>query len=250
MVTWQKLVSSGMGQACSAVEIGKEEDFEITKALLSEKYNGNRSSSHIAQQYLITVVSVTEHHAKYKEDSSLAERITTMINSAFAAPIQDLLDPREPDPARVTLREIQHRLASSDVDEGSKNVFHLAFHQDKLVGCVSSSYQPQWTEKGCGLWGLLAVDRAFQGFGVASELVRVAETCLFEGGCSEVQIEYEYVEGHPYYERLRAWFESKLQFECISGWLVNRAAGMVLARQGAEFRRCRKKLVKPYETHI
>merc|ERR1712159_733746 len=78
---------------------------------------------------------------------------------------------------RLGQAEVARRLAMGDDGVQSNRVLHLAFtkEDDTLVGCMSSTFQPPWTEQGCGHWGLLAVHPAHQGKGVASALVHAAE---------------------------------------------------------------------------
>ena len=87
---------------------------------------------------------------------------------------------------------------------------------------------------GCGHWGMLVVDLANQGTGVASALVVAAEQRLARAGCCAVQIEYEYTHGHAPSQRLMDWYEGKLGYECVSGGFRRRVQ--------TEFRKCRKVL--------
>eukprot|EP00933_Yihiella_yeosuensis_P046104 TRINITY_DN41578_c0_g1_i1.p1 TRINITY_DN41578_c0_g1~~TRINITY_DN41578_c0_g1_i1.p1 ORF type:complete len:149 (-),score=19.70 TRINITY_DN41578_c0_g1_i1:30-476(-) len=95
---------------------------------------------------------------------------------------------------------------------------------------MSSTFQPPWTESGCGHWGLLVVDTANQGQGIATALVSAAESRL-ASACHEIQIEYEYTPEHEYSERLKKWYEGKCGFKCVRGH--SRGAG-------TQFRKCRK----------
>lgn len=54
--------------------------------------------------------------------------------------------------------EYMHRVLAAE-HSPMVQVLHLAFKKDDgtLVGCMSSTFQPPWTERGCGHWGLLAV---------------------------------------------------------------------------------------------
>jgi len=130
---------------------------------------------------------------------------------------------------RVSKHEVRQRLHMGD---GQPNRVHLAVRGGTLVGCCSSTLQTPWCPSGCGHWGLLAVDPAAQGQGVASALVAAAEALLYGAGLREVQIEYDYQRGEPQSERLYAWYEGTCGF---SGPL-SRSSG---------FRRCRKRLRPP-----
>ena len=86
----------------------------------------------------------------------------------------------------------------------------------------------------------------FQGTGVASALVRAAETRLAGGGCGMVQIEYDYTPGHAHSEKLMSMYEEKLGFTCSSG-APRRRRRVADDDDDAEpprsqFRRCHKKL--------
>ena len=104
------------------------------------------------------------------------------------------------------------------------------------MGCCSSTYQPPWTEDGCGHWGLLVVALSAQGTGVATQLVAAAERRL-AANCHEVQMEYEYTAGQAYSERLMEWYEGKCGFTC-----VNAPRRRSRGHGETEFRKCRKEL--------
>ena len=93
------------------------------------------------------------------------------------------------------------------------------------------------------------MDPKAQGSGVASALIVAAETRLMQGGCTQVQIEYEYTSGHAHSQRLEDWYEGKLGFERNWGWFVNRLIGSMVSRRGGgvfsgnQFRQCRRSLV-------
>ena len=128
---------------------------------------------------------------------------------------------------RVSNHEVRQRLHMGD--SHPNRVLHLAVREGKLVGCCSSTLQTPWCPSGCGHWGLLSVDPAAQGTGVASALVAAAEQRLYEAGLREVQIEYDYHRGDPQSERLLAWYEGSCGF-----------TGPGSRHSG--FRRCRKRL--------
>lgn len=73
-----------------------------------------------------------------------------------------------------------------------------------------------------------------QGTGVASELVRSAESRLAAAGLKQVQIEYEYTCGDAHSQRLHNWYEGVLGFS---------GGSTPTTRSGCtEWRRCRKPL--------
>ena len=77
---------------------------------------------------------------------------------------------------------------------------------------------------------------AAQGSGVARALVRAAERRLRDAGLRMVQIEYEYVAGDAFSERLYDWYEGSCGFVGMGG---PPPRGEIGERQ---FRRCRKRL--------
>lgn len=137
-------------------------------------------------------------------------------------------------------QEVMRRLAMGDDGIQANRVLHLAFLRGQphspgsLVGCMSSTYQPPWTEQGCGHWGLLAVDPAHQGKGVAKTLVRVGEARL-AAVCHEIQMEYRYSSGEADSERLKEWYEDRLGFVCPNGPPSTQPGDR-------EFRQCRKRI--------
>mmetsp|Transcript_26120 Transcript_26120/g.54858 ORF Transcript_26120/g.54858 Transcript_26120/m.54858 type:complete len:185 (+) Transcript_26120:227-781(+) len=164
------------------------------------------------------------------EHAHLAAHIADMVNDAYGH-------------YRLSTGEVAHRLACGELRNANR-VLHLAFCGDTLVGCMSSTIQPGFTPYGCGHWGLLAVDKAVQGTGVASALVAAGEQRLRQAGCQRVQIEYEYSHGHAFSDRLRDWYEGKLGFKNTGFWVTNRLIGLLIGhRPSTEFRRCRKELV-------
>jgi GNAT superfamily N-acetyltransferase len=139
---------------------------------------------------------------------------------------------------------VRGRLERGD-DAKPNRVLHLAFRGSSLVGCISSTLAPGWTSAGCGHWGLLAALPAAQGTGVGRALIQAAETRLVAGGCTQIQIEYEYSEGDVHASRLCHWYETKLGFTRTSYWLLGRLFGMLVGhRPRAEFRTCRKEVAR------
>jgi len=135
---------------------------------------------------------------------------------------------------RLGSHEVMRRLAMGDDGLQANRVLHLAFTKTdgELVGCMSSTYQPPWTEHGCGHWGLLAVDPTHQGKGVASALVRAGERRL-AAVCDEIQIEYRHTVGNADCDRLYEWYENRLEYRCDYGPPSGRPGS-------TDFRRCRK----------
>ena len=159
----------------------------------------------------------------------LAPEIAQMVNTAYGY-------------ARVSVQEVCGRLERGG-DEQPNRVLHLAFRGPQLVGCVSSTLQTGWTPSQCGHWGLLVAARAAQGTGIGRALIRAAELRLVTGGCTHVQIEYEYSAGDAYSQRLCHWYEARLGFTRNSYWLLGRLFGMLAGhRPSTEFRTCRKEL--------
>lgn len=182
-----------------------------------------------------TDVSVIIGTSELAKDPAMVERIMTMVNTSYYESIKDLLAPGQKSYERLSLDEVIDRLEMGDAGLRANRVLHVAYRGDTLtpssvVGCMSSTYQPPWTERGCGHWGLLVVDVNCQGQGIASVLIAAAERRL-AGACHEIQVEYEYTPGHAYSERLAKWYEGSCGFRCVSG----RGRG-----GGTQFRKCRK----------
>eukprot|EP00927_Polykrikos_kofoidii_P052710 TRINITY_DN46631_c0_g1_i1.p1 TRINITY_DN46631_c0_g1~~TRINITY_DN46631_c0_g1_i1.p1 ORF type:complete len:208 (-),score=32.53 TRINITY_DN46631_c0_g1_i1:175-798(-) len=207
-----------MGQGCEGVGVEIDEDDEPNSAPKVEA---------VPREPVSVIVGCSTHAAS----SELVQRIARMVNTSYGR-------------SRLSEREVRDRLRGGDESLNPNRVLHLAFRCDELVGCVSSTFQPPWTSKGCGHWGLLVVDKAAQGTGVASALVEAAERRLHEGGCTEVQIEYEYSANDPHLQRLQDWYEGKLGFKRNSGWFINRLLGSLVGQGSTEFRRCWKELGK------
>jgi GNAT superfamily N-acetyltransferase len=111
-------------------------------------------------------------------------------------------------------RDVRSRLSMGDAGQAANRVMHIALRDGVVVGwCSSTPGWGGWGGGNCGHWGALAVDRAAQGQGVASALVKAAENRLLQAGCDSVQMEYRYVVGDPAKERLFTWYEGKLGFD-------------------------------------
>lgn len=165
---------------------------------------------------------VIGNSAMVDEMPGLIKNICSMVNKSYGH-------------MRVDEGDVENRLEMGDPGSSRANrVLHIAFMGDKPVGCMSSTFRVPWAEDSCGHWGLLVVDEAFQGKGIASRMVQAAETRL-AGMCEQIQMEYEYTPGDELSERLLAWYEGKLNFRCVSG----RPRG-----RGTEFRKCRKLISK------
>jgi len=137
---------------------------------------------------------------------------STIATSEFVQRCSDMVN-RSYGYNRITPNEIRQRLAMGDDEESANRVLHVAFDETgKLVGCCSSTLCTPWTGRNCGHWGLLVVDIDAQGTGVASELVRSAESRLAAAGLKQVQIEYEYTCGDAHSQRLHNWYEGVLGF--------------------------------------
>lgn len=180
-----------------------------------------------------------------QDDPGLVRQINQMVNTAYYESNFQLLSADTSGYERVSEADVMNRLAMGDAGPRANRVLHLAQRNGALVGCCSSTFQPPWTPEGCGHWGLLVVDKAAQGTGVASALVLAAEERL-ASSCAHVQIEYEYTSGHSHSERLMDWYERKSGFNCAHGnprriapW---EAADSTSAFGETEFRRCTKQL--------
>ena len=147
--------------------------------------------------------------------------------------------------SRLSPSEVLQRLAMGDSITGANRVLHIAWRDVEgvatFVGCCSSTLTTPWTPHGCGHWGLLAVAPEAQGTGVASALVRAAESRLAAAGLRQVQIEYEYTCGDPLAERLHAWYEGSLGFSVS-------AQPLPTTRGSTQFRRLRKRLPRGEQT--
>mmetsp|Transcript_43188 Transcript_43188/g.137348 ORF Transcript_43188/g.137348 Transcript_43188/m.137348 type:complete len:278 (-) Transcript_43188:66-899(-) len=153
------------------------------------------------------------------ERPEIVKHLTQMVNRAYGY-------------QRVDKHDIKDRLAMGDRGHGANRVLHIAFSGETPVGCMSSTFSVPWAEDGCGHWGLLVVDVERQGEGIASALVASAEERL-ASACVEIQMEYEFTHGEDYSERLKAWYEGKCGFRCVTGGSRG---------YGTEFRKCRKRI--------
>lgn len=152
--------------------------------------------------------------------------------------MKDLLGPSQDSYQRLSRGDVINRLEMGDDEPRANRVLHVAYQGQTLtpgtiVGCMSSTIQPPWTESGCGHWGLVVVDTASQGKGIASILISEAEARLART-CHEIQIEYEFTPEHAYSERLKAWYEGSCGFTCRNDYGSR--------GRSTQFRKCRKKI--------
>jgi len=166
------------------------------------------------------VIVIVATSALLTRDRNLAHRVTEMVNKSYGC-------------SRLSVSETANRIGMGDKGVHANRVLHLAFRDGSLVGCCSSTIQPPWTASGCGHWGLMVVDLAAQGTGVASALRAAAEERLAAAECKQIQLEYEYTAGDPFSERLMEWYEHRCGFTCMDGRPRTRPGY-------TEFRRCRK----------
>ena len=150
------------------------------------------------------------------QSQTFVRELVAMVNSAYGY-------------GRISEGEASHRLRAGDSRLSRNRVLHVAMREGKLVGCCSSTLHVPWQGPGCGHWGLLVVDPATQGTGVASALVHAAEARLSDAGCYLVGMEYSFRKGDPFSERLLAWYEDRLHYRGPQ----HRQSG---------FRMCRKRL--------
>jgi len=148
---------------------------------------------------ILVIVGTSQHI----EVPGLVERISAIVDSAYTSVGKH---------KRVNRYDAIDRLQMGDAGPRANRVLHLAYLGKELVGCASSTFSPGWTPQGCGHWGLLAVDPAHQGAGVATALVLAAERRLAMVSES-IQIEYQYTEGEEFSRRLLTWYEGKLGFD-------------------------------------
>jgi len=160
--------------------------------------------------------------SKHAEVPGMIDRICYVVDRAYSSKGKR---------KHVDEDDARHRLEMGDAGPAANRVLHLAFKGSELVGCASSTFDPGWTPQDCGHWGLMAVDPASQGQGIATALVLACERRL--ATVSEaVQIEYEYFAGDEHSKRLHAWYEEKLGFE----------GGGPPPRRGSSFRKCFKEI--------
>lgn len=159
------------------------------------------------------------------ERPGLEDRLTDMITRSYQAV-------EGTGPRMLQQQPVSVRLQMGDGGSRANRVLHVAFRNGEAVGCISSSFATLWTEAGVGHWGLLVVDLAAQGSGVASALVAAAERRLAEE-CNQIHIEYDFFLGRPHSERLRSWYE-----KC--GYVQLGAQPKDEGPPGSEFCFCRK----------
>ncbi|CAK0883285.1 unnamed protein product [Prorocentrum cordatum] len=165
----------------------------------------------------VLVVIGTSEHA---EIPGMIDRICYIVDKAYSSVGKH---------KHVDEYDARHRLAMGDAGPAANRVLHLAFKGGELVGCASSTFDPGWTPEGCGHWGLMAVDPASQGQGIATALVLACERRLATVN-EAIQIEYQYFAGDEHSRRLHAWYEEKLGFQ----------GGGPPPRRGSSFRKCFK----------
>jgi len=137
------------------------------------------------------------------EHRGLEERLTDMIHKSYGAV-------GGTGPRMLEMQPVSVRLQMGDSGVRNNRVLHVAFRAGEVVGCISSSFRTTWTEPGVGHWGLLVVDLAAQGTGVASALVQAAERRIAEE-CHAIHIEYDFIAGEDHSTRLRAWYEKTMR---------------------------------------
>eukprot|EP00928_Gymnodinium_smaydae_P018211 TRINITY_DN16932_c0_g1_i1.p1 TRINITY_DN16932_c0_g1~~TRINITY_DN16932_c0_g1_i1.p1 ORF type:complete len:332 (+),score=98.22 TRINITY_DN16932_c0_g1_i1:166-1161(+) len=148
----------------------------------------------------VVVVIGTSEHAKVP---GFVDRVSQIVDAAYSSAGRR---------KRVDRHDALHRLQMGDDGPRANRVLHLAFQGNDLVGCCSSTFDPGWTPENCGHWGLLAVDPARQGGGIATALVLAAERRL--ATMSElIQMEYSHSEGDEYSHRLMSWYEDRLGYD-------------------------------------
>lgn len=164
----------------------------------------------------LTIVVGTSRLAE--EIPGLELRLSEIIGDAYRKSLADLPS-RAQTYKQQSAEEVRARLAWGDLGPRANRVLHVALlsgadGRRTPVGCVSSTFRTTWTPPGCGHWGLLVVDVAAQGLGLGSKLVKAAEHRL-AGECDRTQIEYTYSPEHAYSDRLKAWYEGKLNFTVV-----------------------------------
>jgi len=162
------------------------------------------------------------------EHRGLEERLTDMIHKSYGAV-------GGTGPRMLEMQPVSVRLQMGDSGVRNNRVLHVAFRAGEVVGCISSSFRTTWTEPGVGHWGLLVVDLAAQGTGVASALVQAAERRIAEE-CHAIHIEYDFIAGEDHSTRLRAWYE-KIGYKQLG-------ARPKPGPKGSEFAFCRKRFTK------
>jgi len=200
-------------EEATAEEAADEGAYEADACRDSVRFEGSESDSPSRRQPVDVVVGTSA-----LASDAFCTEVAAMVSRAYGY-------------GRIGAYEVRSRLAMGD-GNCTNRVLHVATRAGMLVGCCSSTLQTPWCPAGCGHWGLLAVDPAAQGTGVASALVAAAEARLSDAGLREVQIEFDFSKGDPQSERLRAWYEGTCGFKGPG-------------HSGSGFRRCRKRLPPP-----
>ena len=239
--TYQHLASRRRSLANALTQLAREialaaQHEEGTSATEAPAVARSASSVKAAALPPVDVVIGTSEMAR--ADPELVNKITTMVNSSYFALLREVLPEGTEGYERVSTDDVVERLGMGDAGARANRVLHLAFRAGELVGCCSSTFQPPWTDQGCGHWGLLVVSQAAQGTGVASAIVAAAERRL-AGCCARVQIEYDYYPDHPPSQALKAMYEDHFGFVRESGSGRRRSSS-----GGSEFRRCHKELTE------
>ena len=231
----RRSLANALSQLASEIALAAQHE-EGTSATEAPAVARSASSLKAAALPPVDVVIGTSEMAR--ADPELVNKITTMVNSSYFASLREVLPEGMEGYERVSTDDVVERLGMGDAGARANRVLHLAFRAGELVGCCSSTFQPPWTDQGCGHWGLLVVSQAAQGTGVASAIVAAAERRL-AGCCARVQIEYEYYQNHPPSEALKAMYEDHFGFVRESGSGRRRSSS-----GGSEFRRCHKELTE------
>ena len=235
----RRSLANALSQLASEIALAAQHE-EGTSATEAPAVARSASSVKAAALPPVEVVIGTSEMAR--ADPELINKITTMVNSSYFASLREVLPEGTQGYERVSTDDVVERLGMGDAGARANRVLHLAFRAGELVGCCSSTFQPPWTDQGCGHWGLLVVSQAAQGTGVASAIVAAAERRL-AGCCARVQIEYEYYQNHPPSEALKAMYEDHFGFvrESGSGRRRSSSGGSEFR---SEFRRCQKELTE------
>jgi hypothetical protein len=231
----RRSLANALTQLASEIALAAQHE-EGTSATEAPAVARSASSLKAAALPPVDVVIGTSEMAR--ADPELVNKITTMVNSSYFASLREVLPEGMEGYERVSTDDVVERLGMGDAGARANRVLHLAFRAGELVGCCSSTFQPPWTDQGCGHWGLLVVSQAAQGTGVASAIVAAAERRL-AGCCTRVQIEYDYYPDHPPSQALKAMYEDHFGFVRESGSGRRRSSS-----GGSEFRRCHKELTE------
>lgn len=212
----------------------EEEQREAAEASRTAEAADTAARSSRTPRKACSDIKVIVGTSQLAQDLAIVNRILHMVNRAYSEANKDLMAPGE-QYQRLSLRDVLGRLEMGDAGARANRVLHIAHRgeaptAESIVGCMSSTIQPPWTEEGCGHWGLVVVDVDCQGQGVASAMIAEAERRL-AGACDEIQIEYEYTPGQAHSERLMSWYEGRCGFECRTGYRRG---------PGTQFRKCRK----------